>query len=457
MGSGLDPNPEAAGSTRETVVAHTFIRILLCRLSLLSALISLIVIMILPPALCTRYRQAIDAMPPRHAQSSSSAAAAAAAAAPSSSSARGSAKRGRSASPDGGSRFEYHDLPKPAGARTAALIYMQDANLKLKANSSSDAGGGAAAMSADTQGTTVPSRKQQAGLMWKGLSEEEKVPWQDLASAEAQASRQELSAWRARLARQCLVIGQVEDARGPSHRLPRSKADATNVAAAFSQLGWYTNPKLDLSFDAMTETIDEFVRGIQHARDQEGVSVTDVVIYFSGHSGSELSTVQARDSDGRPKKPKKADIEKRHSVAKLQTTDGHLYELDIEQLMASIGLDRKMTTVGFILDGYRNHLGKSASNGVSPTDQPLPSIVNGFIGYSTQPGATANVILDGYSNAVNSAYTQAFLHHIHAQPEMNRLFRAVCIEIGNASHQAQVPWYHESIQKMDYSFHPPHG
>lgn len=156
------------------------------------------------------------------------------------------------------------------------------------------------------------------------------------------------------------------------------------------------------------------------------------------------------------KNTSKSDDE-RHPVAMLTTKDGKLYPLDLERLLIAEGLNMakkdgsRQITLGFILDGCRISLAKPGGPKKLPPVPPAP-ITNGFIAFATQPGTSANA---GRTRKHRSVYTARLIQHIKNKQDINALFRQVCRDVAKDTEQAQLPWYHESIQEEKYSLWPP--
>lgn len=188
------------------------------------------------------------------------------------------------------------------------------------------------------------------------------------------------------------------------------------------------------------------------AEDDHGVTVTDVLIYFSGHSGHDLSEGLKTTSRSAAAKKAKADAaEKRHPVICLKpSAESTLYDLDFDGLIEAAQLKNRVgaITYGLIIDGCRTHVGKSLTGkGQKSAVLPPSPVVNGWMAFATQPGTTA---LSAYQAcaSVYSVYTHMFLKYLPLRRDINALFRAVCAEVATVSRQEQLPWYHESLQIM---------
>jgi len=262
--------------------------------------------------------------------------------------------------------------------------------------------------------------KQQIDARWKKLKE---------------THEREMQAFKAKFKyrRHALVIGQ---SKSPSGDVPQSKDDAQQVEFLLERMGWFVVAHLDLPDQASMEAkIEHFLEGTR----QPGIyQATDVLIYYSGHGLSRLST------KAKPPRP----------VIVLDPVDGSDVELDFEAIQQEYNQRKQPVVLGLILDTCRNEQARQKTR-KTPNKKPpaAPFVPNGFIAYACKPGASASAQSSG---SKFSPYTEALLKHIDSKEDINYVFRTVCatVHANDKSSDQQEPWYSESIKSTWYSLNP---
>lgn len=243
----------------------------------------------------------------------------------------------------------------------------------------------------------------------------------------------EMGVWKEKMRRHCLVMGNGEYQRGT---LSRIENDANGMEEAMKKLGWYVNKKINVqSAVQMTNEFKEFFDDIQRVR-SEKVEVEEVLIYFSGHTA--FLTYRNR------------------PAMILYPTNWDPYTFDFQELLDDEAkeLSKSIRIVGMIIDGCRAPPEKAKK----PKEVCVPPspMRNGFIAFATQPGTNAyveNPAGNGKGGAVYSVYTEALLHCISENEDINQVFRKTCCKVVEVTDGKQIPWYHEALTKLRYSLH----
>jgi hypothetical protein len=213
--------------------------------------------------------------------------------------------------------------------------------------------------------------------------------------------------------RVALVIGNGAYQNAPP--LPNPRNDATDVAAAFKQLGFETILATDLDKNGMDDAAIPFARAAR---------VADVAMfYYSGHA-MQFGGVNYL-------APIDAKLKDEDDLRRMFRVDDVVADLQQAKNLRILVLDSCRDNP--LADELRRSIGATRSlpllRGLAKTDA-----LGMIVAYATQAGRTAE---DG--DGRNSPYTAAFLKNIDAPEEIGTIFRRVSADVYETTKHNQLP------------------
>lgn len=216
--------------------------------------------------------------------------------------------------------------------------------------------------------------------------------------------------------RVALVVGNQNYLHGPDLRNPQ--ADARAIADRLRGLGFSVTLALDQNLVAFGQSLNQFKSNLQ--------DVDLALVYYAGHGVQVDGATYLIPTDGR-----------------METRDDLATAITVNEIAAILQDDLRAGII--LVDSCRDNPFYEARSR-SFSDQQSGGGVDGpslglFIGYASQPGATAS---DGVGD--HSPFTASLLDAI-AQPglEIERVMRKARLSVALATDGQQVPWSQSSL------------